>query len=267
MKIKPYIDKLYASKEYKNFQKEHSDAYVAAGFFVLDLESGSNIHQIDFYVPKEKKVAAFTLDHGITMQMLSLMHSKKPEKLEMQAKIDLEALKGILEDEMKNRNITEEIKKIIAVLQTIDGKRIWNVNCVLSGMGILRAHVEDESKSVLKMEKASILDYIKRISPQQLQQMSQAMPQMQQPQAQVQAQGQMPTQEAQEAPESQEVQQINETPEQKLKQLEELEKAIAKEKEQLKGQKVFKKEKSQVLKEEGKQKEAKGNSKKGKDKI
>lgn len=172
MKIKPYVTKLSNSSEFKDFASKNKDAYVAAGFFVIDFESGKNIHQIDYYIPKEKKVAAFTIDHGVTVQVLALMNSKVPEKLDLATKIDLDALKGILEDEMKNRSITEDIKKIIAVVQNIDGKKLWNLNCVLSGMGILRAHVDDDSKTVLKMEKASILDYIKRISPQDLQKMA-----------------------------------------------------------------------------------------------
>lgn len=169
MKIKPYVDKLNGSKEYKDFSKKHKDAFMIAGFFILDLETKQNVHQIDYYVPKEKKVAAFTLDKGINMQMLSLMNSKVPEVLDLNTNIDLDALYGILEDEMKNRGITDDIKKIIAVLQTIEGKKMWNLNCVLSGMGLLRAHVDDDSKTILKMEKASILDYIKKVNPADLQ--------------------------------------------------------------------------------------------------
>ena len=164
MKIKPYITKLGASKEYKTFQKKYDDAFMMAGFFILDFETGKNLHQIDYYVPSEKKIAAFTIDGGVTMQMLDMINSKIiPEKLDIKTNIDLDALHGILEDEMKNRSITEEIKKIIAILQTIEGKKVWNLNCVLSGMGILKAHVDDESQTVLKMEKASILDYIKKM--------------------------------------------------------------------------------------------------------
>jgi hypothetical protein len=164
MKIKPYIDKLSNSKEYKDFSKKYEDAFMIAGFFIIDLETQNNLHQIDYYVPSEKKIAAFTVDKGITMQMLDMINNRLvPEKLDMQTNIDLDALHGILEDEMKNRNITEEIKKIIAIVQTIEGKKIWNLNCVLSGMGILKAHVDDESKTVLKMEKSSILDYIKKM--------------------------------------------------------------------------------------------------------
>jgi len=164
MKIKPYVERLSSSKAYHEFQKKYDDAFMIAGFFILDLESQNNLHQLDYYVPKEKKIAAFTVDKGVTMQMLDMINNKLvPEKLDIQTNIDLDALPGILTDEMKNRNITEEIKKIIAIVQTVEGKKIWNLNCVLSGMGILKAHVDDESKTVLKMEKSSIMDYLKKV--------------------------------------------------------------------------------------------------------
>ena len=165
MKIGPYVSKLNDSSEFKSFQKEHKDAFMVAGFFVLDLETNNNVHQIDYYVPSKKKVAAFTLDKHVTMQMLDLMNSKAPEKLDLKTNLDLDQLFGILEDEMKNRSITEQIKKIIAILQNIDGKKIWNLSCVLSGMGILNAHVEDSSRTVLKMEKKSLLDFVQKMSP------------------------------------------------------------------------------------------------------
>lgn len=167
MKIQPYITRLSSSSEFKNFQKQNKDAFMMAGFFVIDFESGKNLHQIDYYIPSTKKVAAFTLDGGVKLQLLDSPPGAKkaPQQLDMQTKIDLDAIHGILEDEMKNRSITEDIKKIIAVIQNIDGKKIWNINCVLSGMGILKAHIEDESESVLKMEKASIMDYVKKMPP------------------------------------------------------------------------------------------------------
>jgi hypothetical protein len=169
MKIAPYVEKLNGSDEYKNFSKEHKDAFMVAGFFVLDYETNKNIHQIDYYVPSKKKIAAFNLDEKVSFQMLSLMNTKVPEKLDMKTNVDLDQLYGILEDEMKNRNITADIKKIIAILQNIDGKKIWNLSCVLSGMGLLNAHVEDSSRMVLKMEKKSLMDIIKRVNPADLQ--------------------------------------------------------------------------------------------------
>src|SRR3989344_327452 len=180
MKIKPYLDKLEKSSEFKNFKVKYPEAYLVAGFFVLDLESGQNIHQIDYYIPKEKKIAAFTLDGGVQLQILDLISkdNKVPEKLNMKTKIDLDAIEGILSDEMHNRGISDEIKKIIAVVQNIDGKKIWNLNCVLTGMEILRSHIEDESKTILKIEKTSFVDIMKKAPMQQLQ------PQAQEPKTQ-----------------------------------------------------------------------------------
>jgi hypothetical protein len=176
MKIKPYIDKLNASKTYRDFQKKYSDAFMIAGFFIIDMENKQNMHQIDYYVPSEKKIAAFTLDGGVTMQILEAVNHGVPEKLDMGTKIDLDALPGILEDEMKNRSMTEEIKKIIAIVQTIDGKKVWNLNCVLSGMEILKAHIEDESQTVLKMEKISLADIMKKLPSPQLQALQKGAP-------------------------------------------------------------------------------------------
>ena len=213
MKIAPYVEKLNSSSQYHEFIKQHNDAFMVAGFFILDFESGQNVHQIDYYVPSKKKIAAFTLDKHVTMQLLDLLNKKAPEKLDIKTNVDLEAIHGIIEDEMKNRNITEEIKKIIAVLQNVDGKKIWSINCILSGMGLLSAHLEDDSKTILKMEKKSLFDYMKKM--------------------------QMPMQAA--GPEKQLSK--NEA-EERIKKLDELEKEIEKEKEKLKKTENIQKNKS-----------------------
>lgn len=164
MHIAPYIERLHLSPEFNAFQKEHTTSYLVAGFFVLDYENNKHVHQLDYYIPKEHKVAAFTLDNGIHMQLLPLMKADVPEQLEHRTHLDLFALKGIAEEEMKNRMISESIKKNILILQTIKGKKVWTLNSVLSGMGILKATIDDETGTVLKMEKTSIMDYVKKMS-------------------------------------------------------------------------------------------------------
>lgn len=163
MKISPYVEKLSSSEKFKEFSLNYPDNFVAAGFFIIDFESKKNTHQIDYFVPSLKKIAAFSLDDEVSLQMMDLLDKEKqPEKLDISVNVDLDSLQGILEDEMKNRGITQDIKKIIAVLQTVNGKKIWNLSCVLSGMDILRAHIEDISKSVLKMEKVSMFEMMKQ---------------------------------------------------------------------------------------------------------
>jgi len=163
MKIQPLIEKLEGTEVYKKFKEDYKDSFLVAGFFVLDYETNKNVNQIDYFIPSEKKVAAFTMKEEIGMQILETINDKIPETLPVQTNVDLDAIKGILEDGMKNRNITEDLKKVIAVIQTLEGKKIWILNCIMSGMEILKAHIDDESKTILKMEKASVLDYIKKV--------------------------------------------------------------------------------------------------------
>lgn len=165
----PYVKKLESSKIYKDFRIKYPDSFMAAAFFIIDLETGNNVHQIDFYLPKQKKFAAFSLDGGVQLKILESLGSKAPEKLALDTNIELEALPGILEDEMHNRGISEQVRKIIAVIQNVKGKKIWNLNCILTGMEILRSHIEDESQTVLRIEKTSFMEVMKKMP--QMQQM------------------------------------------------------------------------------------------------
>lgn len=164
MKIKPYLDKLNESQEFKKFASENPDAYFSAGFFVLDFQEKSNIHQIDYYMPKIKKIMTFTLDGEIEMKKQdALKEGVIPGKIEGDIKLDLDVLKGVVEDEMKNRNITHQLHKIIAVLHNLEGEKVWNLNCITSDMGIIKVHVDDKDKSVLKFEPINLFDAIKKI--------------------------------------------------------------------------------------------------------
>ncbi|MDO8459979.1 MAG: hypothetical protein Q7S74_02630 [Nanoarchaeota archaeon] len=171
MLINSYLERIEKSGEYKEFKTKYSDSYLIAGFFVVDFETGNNIHQIDYYIPSTKKIAAFTLSKGISLQILDGSTSKIPEKLKGNTKIDLDALPGIIKDEMRNRSMSEDIVKMIAIIQSVEGKTIWDLSCILSGMELLKSHVEDESKTVLKIERISMLDIIKKIPAATLKQM------------------------------------------------------------------------------------------------
>jgi len=163
MKIQPYLDKLNASSEFKKFTSENPDAYFSAGFFVLDFQDKKNIHQIDYYLPNEKKIMTFTLDEEIVMKKQELSNESIPEKVEGDINLDLDILKGVVEDEMKNQNITHKLHKIIAIIHNVDGSKIWNLNCITSDMGVIKIHVDDKDKSVLKFEPINLFDAVKKI--------------------------------------------------------------------------------------------------------
>lgn len=163
MKIQPYIDKLNNSKEFHTFQEKNPGAYFAAGFFVLDFETNKNLHQIDFYNPTDKKMITFTLDGDIEEKDSEAANTIIPNKINSQIDLDLDILKGLVEDEMKNQTITTKLQKIIAIIQNLDGKLVWNLNCITTDMGIIKVHIDDNSHSILKFEKVNLFDVVKKL--------------------------------------------------------------------------------------------------------
>ncbi|MEK6820163.1 MAG: hypothetical protein AABX71_00440 [Nanoarchaeota archaeon] len=165
MKFSDFLKKVEESPEFKKFKQEHKKAYLCAGFFVLDFEANKNMYQIDFFLPEKKRMATFLIDEEIRMKLSEIMKVKKQavENLTGKIKIDLQSLKGIVENEMKNRAITQEIKKIIAVLQSQKGKNIWLLNCITSKLDLLKLKISDADSGILEFEKASFFDFIRRI--------------------------------------------------------------------------------------------------------
>lgn len=163
IKIQPYIEKLNNSKEFKSYISKNPKAYFAAGFFVLDFETNKNLHQIDYYSPKTKKMITFMVDKGIEAKQSESANKTTPNKISSKIKLDLDVLKGLVQDEMKNHTVTTKLQKIIAILQNIDGKLIWNLSCITTDMGIVKVHIDDESHSTLKFEKISLFDVVKKL--------------------------------------------------------------------------------------------------------
>ncbi|MEM3113215.1 MAG: hypothetical protein QXI33_02210 [Candidatus Pacearchaeota archaeon] len=164
MKIKPYLDRLASSKEFKSFTRKNPNAYFSAGFFVIDLESGKNVHQIDYFIPETKKMMTFILDSkDIESKLSDMSNDNIPDIITEKINIDLDTLKGIVEDEMKNNMVTKKIQKIIAILHKLDGKLVWNLNCITTDMSIIKIHIADEDHSILKFDKINIFDVVKKL--------------------------------------------------------------------------------------------------------
>ena len=159
MKFVDFLTKVKDSDDYRKYVSENNNAYLCAGFFVLDYQGGKNQASVDFYNPSNKKMTTFRFEEKIVAVPLEvppemINHNFIPDKIDSEPKLELEELKGILIDEMHNRGMTYETQKIIAVLQHIDGRLIWNCTALMSGLVLLKTHIEDSSKSVILMEKS-----------------------------------------------------------------------------------------------------------------
>jgi len=169
MKASHYIKEVKKSKAFKEFLAERSDAYLCSLFFIRDFNGPQNETQVDFYSPAKKEITSFKIGGSrgvervpLPKKALTITHKKfVPGILNDNVKMDMDALKPALTDEMHNRDMTYEIEKILAVLNVTDSRAVWNCTGFLKGLGLLQAHVEDESQSVLFMEKHSLMDMIR----------------------------------------------------------------------------------------------------------
>jgi len=166
MNFSSTLKTIESSKEFKDFKKKNKDAYLCAGFFVLDYEQGINQQQLDYSL-KDGKIFTFSLDenNNVTFKEAETIEGKQSKlpELSKDMKIELDAVQELVKKEMKKQIIDNKINKIIAILQKHEEKQIWNLNCMMEGFGMLQVHINCVSGEILKFEKRSLFEFIKKV--------------------------------------------------------------------------------------------------------
>ncbi len=155
MNFQAILKKLQNSKEFADFKKDNADCYLCAGFFVLDFESGSETKQLDFFIPKKNKIVTFVLNDAINLKIEDAIE-KKLGKINPEIKIELPAAIEKAKKECKSK-----VNKIIAILQVLEGRQVWNLTCMLEGFSMLLLHVDSQSGEIIKKEKRNLFDFVK----------------------------------------------------------------------------------------------------------
>lgn len=166
MKPAHYVKRVKESEEFKKLMKEDAKAYFCSMFFVRDFVEDKDETQVDFYSPKKKTIVSFKADGKIEQapnkKAETVAHKRFiPKPLKETIKMDIDEMKSVLEDEMHNRDMTYEVEKVLGFLTTVYDKPVWNCTGFLKGLGLLQAHIDDETASILFMEKKSFMDMIR----------------------------------------------------------------------------------------------------------
>ncbi|MBI5148903.1 hypothetical protein HZA33_04460 [Candidatus Pacearchaeota archaeon] len=166
LKFSEVLEELQKSHEFKKFEKENKKAELVAGFFVFDFESKTVNQQVDFAT--NDKLFTFHLNfdgkESVKVKEEDKVEKDLPEiKLPKELKIDLHNLKDVVENEIELKQINQKINKIIAVLQIHDDVLKWNLTCMLSGLKMLRLHVDAQNGNFLFSQVSSILDFVKKV--------------------------------------------------------------------------------------------------------
>lgn len=154
------------SKQYKDFIKKNPDAELCAAFFVLDFDSEDNKQSLDFKVGEKIFTFDYSMDKIIVKEdkLLEVKGKEFPklEKISGKIKVEVDELKSIAGLKAFDEGIAAKFQKIIAVLQNHSNKQFWNLTCIMQGLLILNILIDSESGKVLKFEKRSMMDIVKK---------------------------------------------------------------------------------------------------------
>lgn len=160
------LEEIEKSDCFRKFKEKNKSAFLCAGFFVVDYEGGNGVvqKQLDYCIGEED-IYTFILGDVVNMKKAETIegHKENLPRLSKDMGVDLDDVENILREKLREENVSEKLLKVIAVLQVHENKQIWNLNCVLSGMQILRVHIDCESGDVVKFEKKNMLDFVKKV--------------------------------------------------------------------------------------------------------
>ncbi len=166
-KIQDLFLRLHSSGEFKDFLEENKTAFLCAGFFILRLKEGLNDLSLDYR--DDTQIYSFKIpendNESITMHAEKIMSEQKPlDKLNLDEnsilELDLDALEGTIKDELSKQAIKSPLQEVICVLQTSEGKPMWNLTIMLEGFTIISSQINPVSGEVIKFEKKNLFDFV-----------------------------------------------------------------------------------------------------------
>ncbi len=165
--LKETFKTISESEIFKNFIKEHPEAELCAGFFILDFFGNDNKKSLDYKFGD--KIMTFSINElgHIKMNEDKLIEEKnmnfpKLETINSGIKFDLDEAESTAKIKALDEGISAKFSKIIAVLQKYDGKQIWNLTSMLEGLIILHILINAETGDVIKFERKSMMDLIRK---------------------------------------------------------------------------------------------------------
>jgi len=156
MNLQFYVEKLNSSNVFKNFMKEHPNAFPCSGFFSIDKTGKESDKQhFDFWIPKTKKLMSFQIED---MQLVPLENfGGIPDKISLEQDIDFEEVEKIIINEMEKQGIKAKIQKILLSLQNKDGKVFLLGTVFVPKLGLIQANIDLQKMEVVHFAKKSFM--------------------------------------------------------------------------------------------------------------
>ncbi len=156
MNLQFYLEKLQNSEQFKNFMKEHPNAFPCSGFFVIDKtgKEGDKQH-FDFWIPGNKKLMSFQLEN---MQLVPLENfGKNLDKISLEQEIDFEKIEKMIVDEMEKQGIKAKIQKILLSFQKLEEKNFLVGTVFVPKLGLIQINIDLQNMKITHFAKKSFI--------------------------------------------------------------------------------------------------------------
>jgi hypothetical protein len=151
MKLKELMQELEVTQSYEEFKEQYPHSFLTAGFFILSQdEKEGDKFQLDFFIPKENKIASFEYPFtNFKLHEDEIREAKEMSNLDL--KVDLTDIKQITK-----KVLGQEFTKIIAIMQN----EVWNMTC-LSGITIKRMKINAYTQEIIEAGDLALNDVMR----------------------------------------------------------------------------------------------------------
>jgi hypothetical protein len=151
VKLKQQVKELEATEQYKIFQKDNPDIFLASAFFTTSDINNYN-WELNYYSPLKHKHILFK--DKVEEQEVFQKTEHKLEELNLnEVKVSLEQAWQTTETEVKPYSLA----KAIVVLQVQDSI-IWNITYITNELKFINLRIDAKTGKLIKKQESSITD-------------------------------------------------------------------------------------------------------------
>jgi len=164
MALTDILKRVDESAEYKQWRKEHADAFLAHAFVMVD-EENKDVWQIGYFDEKEDKLTTFVVEPN----KISVIHGQevlkeadKIKPLEVpDIKISVEEALAKAEEARKEHYPREMILKKFFIIQHTTNGSIFNVTYFTQSFGNINIKISTIDGKILKHSFSKLADFMK----------------------------------------------------------------------------------------------------------
>lgn len=159
--LKEEVETLRYTKEFIDYKSKHPNAYLCAGFKIID-HLGKIPWQIDFYCPDKKIITTFIFDKSLEQKETNEISPAEEEIKELNLEnidIDFSRTLEIIDKIIQEKYPTQKSNKIVVILQKINGIETWNISHLTDQFNILNIYINAQTGEVIKEKLQQVISF------------------------------------------------------------------------------------------------------------